>query len=131
MKIPGFTVFQSHIYRRFQSDARHPSRLRRSRDGQRPKFRNHPQNAGEDVAQHRDLCHLEANVARMTDDLGADLDQLFAQHRHRSILDLLRRRPSAQEVQSPENVDLAGDRLGLGPILGPDGPLSAPDQPFD
>jgi hypothetical protein len=98
MKIPGFTVFQTHLYRRFQSDARHPSTLRGSRDEQRPKFRNHPQNVGEDVARHRALCHLKANLACMTEDLCTDLDQLSAQHRHRSILDLLRRRPSAKEV---------------------------------
>ncbi len=73
----GFLVFQTHLYRRFQLDARHPNTLRGSRDGQRPKFRNHPQNVGEDVARHRDLCHVEANVARMTDDLCTGLDQLF------------------------------------------------------
>ncbi len=53
---------------------------------------------GEEISGNGDLGHLEANEARITDDLRADLEQLFAQRRHRPIPDRLRRRQSAQEV---------------------------------
>ena len=72
--------------------------LPRRFDRRRPKFRNHPQNIGEEISGNGDLGHLEANEARITDDLRADLDQLFTQRRHRPIPDRLRRRQSAHEV---------------------------------
>ena len=54
------------------------------------------------------LVHLEPDAARVTDDLRADLDQLFAQRRHRPVLDRLRRRQRAKEV-----AEIVGERVKL------------------
>jgi hypothetical protein len=50
----------------------------------------------------------------MTNDLRADLDQLFAQRRHRPILDRFRRRQRAQEVAEivVQRVKLETNRVG-------------------
>ena len=45
-----FFVIETHLSRRFQSDARHPNALRRLCNRWRPKFRNHPQDIGEEIS---------------------------------------------------------------------------------
>jgi hypothetical protein len=45
-----------------------------------------------------DLRHLERDVAGVSDDPRADLDQLFLEGRQRPVLDRHRRRQRAQEV---------------------------------
>jgi len=37
------------------------------------------QDIGEHLPWHRDLGHLERDIAAVADDLGADLDELLAQ----------------------------------------------------
>jgi hypothetical protein len=51
--------------------------LRRSRSHSQPVDQS--QNLGEQFFWHGNFRHLEGDVARMGDDLRADLDQLFAQ----------------------------------------------------
>jgi hypothetical protein len=41
--------------------------------------RDKPQDIGEQLSRHRDLGHLESDIAPMADDLGADLDEFLAQ----------------------------------------------------
>jgi hypothetical protein len=54
--------------------------LRRScRRGRCPQPGDQRQDLGEHLSRHRDLGHLERDLARVADDLGADLDQLLAQ----------------------------------------------------
>jgi hypothetical protein len=43
----------------------------------RPKFRDQPQDIGEQTSRNRDLGHLEGDIAAVADDLRADLDQLY------------------------------------------------------
>ena len=52
----------------------------------------------EHLSRHRDLGHLERDVATVADDLGDDLDQLLAQAGQRPRLRRLRRRQRAHEV---------------------------------
>jgi hypothetical protein len=44
-----------------------------------PNNRDQHQDLGKHLPRHRDLGHLERDVAAMADHLGADLDQLLAQ----------------------------------------------------
>ena len=49
------------------------------RQGSRPKPVNEAQDLSKQGSGDGDLCELKSNVAAMSHDLGADLDELFAQ----------------------------------------------------
>ena len=91
-------VIETHLSRRFRSDTRHPNAPSGRCDLWRPQFRDHAQDVGEEISWNGHLRHLEGYVTGVADDLRANLDQLFAQRRHRPVLDRLRRRQRAQEV---------------------------------
>jgi len=62
----------------------------------------------EQMPGNGDLGDLEGDTAAMADDLGADLDQLLLQARQRPVLDRLRRRQRAQEID-----EIVGERMKL------------------
>jgi hypothetical protein len=66
------------------------------------------------VSRNGDLFHLEGDVAAVTDDLPADLDQLLFEARQRPILDWLERRQRAQEIAGiiGERMKLKANRIG-------------------
>ena len=80
----------------------------------RPQLIDHAQDVGEELARYEDLGHLERDIARMADNLRADLDQLFTQRRHQPVADRLRRRQRAQEVAKVvgERLKLKANRVG-------------------
>jgi hypothetical protein len=45
--------------------------------GRRPQLGDQPQNVGEQVSGDRDFGHLEGDIARLAENLRADLEQLF------------------------------------------------------
>jgi len=57
-----------------------------------------PQDLLEQFLRHRDLGHLEDDVAAMAHDLGADLHELFPQASQRPLLDCLRQSQRPHEV---------------------------------
>src|SRR6266516_253994 len=69
-----------------------------------------PQDSLEQFLRHRDLGHLEDDVAAMAHDLGADLDQLLFQARQRPLLDRLRQSQRPHEVG-----EIIGQRMKLKP----------------
>jgi len=83
-------------------------------------FRRHPQpgdqseDSGEHLPRHRDLGHLERDAVAMADNLGADLDQLFAQAGQRPRPCRLRHRHPAHEIAEVvrEGVKLQADGVG-------------------
>jgi hypothetical protein len=68
------------------------------------------QDLREQRPRRRHLCELEHHVAAVTDDPGANLDQLLAQCRERPMLDPLRQGQCAQEVG-----EVVGQRVKLEP----------------
>ena len=72
------------------------------------------ENLREQIFRSRYLVHLERDVARMADNLRADLDQLLPQRRHGPVADRLRRRQRAQEVAEivGECAKLKANRVG-------------------
>jgi hypothetical protein len=67
-----------------------------------------PEDVPDQIARHRNLGHLERDVAAMSDDLGADLDQLLPDGGERPMLDLLR------QCQGPHEVgEVVGERMKL------------------
>ena len=69
-----------------------------------------PQDFLEQFPRHRDLGHLEDDVAAMAHDLGADLDELLPQARQRPLLDRL------GQCQRPHEVaEIVGQRMKLKP----------------
>jgi len=82
--------------------------LRRGRSW--PQSGNQPQDFLEQFLRHRDLGHLERDVAGMRDDLGPDLDELLLQARQRPLLDRL------WQSQRPHEVgEIVGERMKLKP----------------
>ena len=71
----------------------------------RPAFRGQAEDLLEHLQWDGDLGHLEGDVAAVTHDLRADLDQLLLQARQRPALDQFRRRQRAQEV-----TEIVGER---------------------
>ena len=67
-----------------------------------------PQNLLEQFLRHRDLGHLEDDVAAMAHDLGVDLDELLPQARQRPLLDCLRQSQRPHEVG-----EIVGQRMQL------------------
>ena len=57
-----------------------------------------PENGSEQLSRHGDLGHLEDDVSGIVDDLGADLDHLLPQGRHRPVTNALRQRHLPEEV---------------------------------
>ncbi len=57
-----------------------------------------------------DLRHLESDVATVAHDLGADLDQLFAQSGQRPVLNVFRQRQRSHEV-----AEVISERMELKP----------------
>ena len=74
---------------------------------ERQDFRKH-------LPRHRDLGHLERDVATVADDLGADLDQLLAQAGQRPRLRRLRHRQRPHEIAKivGQRVELEADGVG-------------------
>ncbi len=68
------------------------------RQRNRPQPANQAQDLGEQSSGDSDLCELKGDIAAMSHDLGADLDELLPERRQRPVLDLLRQRQRAQEV---------------------------------
>ncbi len=60
------------------------------RQRSRPQPVNQAQDLGELSSGDCDLCELNGDVAAMSHDLGADLDELLPQRGQRPVLDLLR-----------------------------------------
>ena len=83
------------------------------RQGSRPQPVNQAQDLGEQRFGDSDLSELECDVAAMSHDLGADLDQLLPQRGQRPVLDLLRQRQCTQEVAEiiSEHMELKPDRI--------------------
>ena len=67
-----------------------------------------PQNSPEQLARHGNLRHLEGDVARVRDDLRADLDELLAQPGQRPVFDRLRQCQCSHEVG-----EIVGQRMKL------------------
>ncbi len=68
------------------------------RQGSRPQ----PVNQAQDLSEQRfgdsDFCELECDVAAMSHDLGADLDELLPERRQRPVFDLIGQGQRPQEV---------------------------------
>ena len=75
-----------------------------------PQFGDQPQDLCKQHPRHRNLGHLEGDIAAVADDLRADLDQLLLQAGQRPVLDRLGRRQGAQEV-----AEIVGERVKLEP----------------
>src|SRR6266568_3870976 len=69
-----------------------------------------PQDFLKQFLRHRDLGHLEDDVAAMAYDLGADLHEFFPQARQRPLLDRLRQSQRPHEVG-----EIVGQRMKLKP----------------
>ena len=69
-----------------------------------------PQDFLEQFPRHRDLGHLEDDVAGMAHDLSPDLDELLLQARQRPVLDRLRQSQRSHEVS-----EIVGQRMKLKP----------------
>ena len=68
------------------------------------------QDLGEHGARNGDLGHLEGNIAAVTDELRAGLDQLLLEVGQRPVLDRFRRCQCSQEVAK-----IVGERMKLKP----------------
>ncbi len=68
------------------------------RQRSRPQPVDEAEDFSEQLPWHRNLRQLESDVAAMSHDLGADLDELLPKRRHRPAVDLSRQRQTAQEV---------------------------------
>jgi len=79
-----------------------------------PQFRDEPQDVGEEISWNGDFGHLEGDVATVTDDLSADLDQLIFEARQRPIFDRLWRPERAEEIAEiiGERMELKADGVG-------------------
>ncbi len=84
-----FFVIQTHLSCRFHLAVDFLG-LRRS--GSWSQIIDQAQYFSEQVPRHRHLGQLERDVPPVTDDLGADLDQLLAQSGQRPVLDLIGQR---------------------------------------
>src|SRR4051794_28500409 len=86
-----------------------------SRDLPWSQFVDHRQDAPEEVAWHRHLGHLEHRVARVSDDLGANLHNLLAKRGQRPAFDLIWENQRAEEVGHVvrQRMKLEADRVGL------------------
>jgi hypothetical protein len=72
------------------------------------------ENLREQIFKNRYLGHLKRYIARVTDNLRANPDQLLPQRRHGPVADRLRRRQRAQEVAeiAGECAKLKANRVG-------------------
>ena len=73
-------------------------------------FRNQPQNLLEQFFRHRDLGHLEDDVAAVVRDLGSYFDEFLPQAGQRPLLDRLRQSQRPHEVG-----EIVGQRMKLKP----------------
>ena len=78
------------------------------------------QDLGEQCSGDGDFCELECDVAAMSHDLRADLDELLPKRRQRPVLNLLRQRQRAQEVAEivGERVELQANRIVAEAVAG-------------
>src|SRR5437870_12206949 len=85
------------------------------------------------LPRHRDLGHLERDVATVADNLGADLDQLLAQAGQRPRLRGLRHRQRPHEVAEiiSQRVELEADGVGSEGAARQAGPLDRALAFFD
>jgi hypothetical protein len=83
------------------------------------------QDVGEHLPRHRDLGHLEGDVAAMADDLRTDLDQLLAQAGQRPRFCGLRHRQRPHEVAEivGKSMELKSNRVGSESAARQPGPL--------
>ena len=79
-----------------------------------PQFGDQPQNLGEQHSWHRDLGHLESNIAAVVDDLRTDLDQLFLEAGQRPRLCCFRHRQRPHEVPEVIGQRMELKTLGVG-----------------
>jgi hypothetical protein len=82
----GFSVIKTHVSRRFGVNASQPNASRGRWIRWRSKFRDEPQNVGEQILWDGDLGHLKRDIATVCHHLRADLDQLFLQARQGPVL---------------------------------------------
>jgi hypothetical protein len=109
-----FWFIKTQFSRRFSWNSSQPGRLCRGRIGRWPQFGDQPQAVGEEVSRDSNFGHLEGNIASVTDDLGADLDQLLLQAGQGPVADRFGCHQSAQEVAEivSDSVQLKTDRIG-------------------
>ncbi len=84
------------------------------RGGRRPQSRDEHQDILEHLPRHRDLDHLEHDVAAVADHLGADLDQLLPQTRQGPRLRSRGHRQGPHEVAEVvgQRMELKANRVG-------------------
>ncbi len=80
------------------------------RQGGRPQPVNEAQDLSEQGSWYCDLCELVCDVAAMSHDLRADLDQLFAHSGQRPVLNVFRQRQRPHEV-----AEVISERMELKP----------------
>ena len=80
----------------------------------RPQSGDQPQDVVEHLSRHRDLGHLEHDVATVADHLSADLDQLIPQTRQTPPLRCRWRRQGPHEVAEVvgQRMELKANRIG-------------------
>jgi hypothetical protein len=89
---------------------RNAERLSCRRDRRRPKFRDQPQDVGEQIPRDDDLRHIKRDIATVAHDFRADFDQLLFEARYRLILCRLGRRQGTQRI-----AEIGGERMKLKP----------------